>query len=187
MSYFNNPLTTNTVTRPWYLLHLRLGFNDLYLSTGAQADWDGVTYLSGIVSRDSPPSIDSTHLRVAIDNSDRRHSVPALRGEYRGGLVRAWSVPVPGNLNQYLQPGYVDPGYEEATDINDPVLVFEGEISDITRIDIEMEITATRIKLGGFPRLRVNTPLANFTAQPGTVLTMNGRIYTVVQRSYGRG
>lgn len=181
---FTNPLTANTITRPWYVLEIRLKFETIYASTGTEAYWNGITFKQGIIDSQVNLSTNQEQLKVGIIDVERKYTLSALRNEFLGGDVTVWSVPAPINMAPFVEPGYVEEGYEEAVLIPEPVLVFKGTISEIPRADDVVEIAAIKRNIGGFPRIRINTPLANFTARPGTTITVSGKTYTITQRSY---
>lgn len=180
----NDSPLANTITKPILLIQLRLGFETVYLSTGEDADWGDITFKGGEIAPDSI-TYDGNSFSVGIDNPNYKRTRDALLNRFLGGEIKVWEVSGP-TTPAYLPYGYVEQGYEEGSISPTVSFLFEGEITDTPRADHILQVTSTRSRRGTFPRVRINTPLANFTARSGTTISVSGRIYTVTQRGTSR-
>lgn len=182
MVTFDDYKVSGPITRPWYVIELRLGQQTVRLSTGDEAEWGDDLFEAGRIEENGF-EVDDDSLRLRLINDDFIYSAAALRGDFHGGEVHAWYTPKDAShLIRFLPDDYVMEGYEDLPTPVVPIAVFSGTISEITQIGKVIGISALRRKLGGFPSVRIVPPFANHVATPGTKLTLNNTIYLVEKR-----
>lgn len=179
---FTDGKTAGSITRPWYVIDVRLGQQMYHFSNANAADWDGREYLSGFITPDGV-LVDEASARIRLSNDDYRWTAQGIRGELHGGELRVWYVPrAADTFRRFYPKGYVKEGYEQGDRTEEPRLAFAGKITEVPEIGTSIRLVSSRKNIGGFPSMKIMPPLANHTAPEGSKITYHNRIYIVDKR-----
>lgn len=163
---------------PLFLIEIELD-ETLYLSTRQRYEYAGRVYEPGLVQG---LVVGQEQATFGLINENYRHTTPALTGQYQRAPVSVWWTEGFDAPQLLIDAGYVEDDYYETEWRSDPLLIFQGEISQFDQISSVLGVMATRMASRRFPAIQVYPPIANFVTPAGTTIRVGDTTFTLQPR-----
>lgn len=174
-------LLNRRVQTPTYLIEIELGALYLLSTRGDYADeegdpkWEGGKVVGEL-------QIDQDSAAFGIVNEDYRFTTPALSGTYHRAPVRIWWADGAEYLPLLIDTGYVADGYYDEGHRLDPILVFDGHVSEFDQISTVLGVVAQRSAARRYPSTRALPPIVNYARPEGSVVVLGGTPFRLEPR-----
>lgn len=164
---------------PCYLIEIELD-EVLHLTTrDGGYEYDSITYVGGKVQG---LQVSQERASFGLINEDYKYTTPALLGAYQRAPVKIWWTDGRNQLQPLIEPGYVDDDYYIIPDQIDPILIFDGHVTQFSQITSVLGVVATRSAARRYPTLRVLPPIANFVKPEGSIIQFGNTIFRLEPR-----